>query len=66
MLLQQLWCMPDGIDLVTLQRLTGIPYGYAHRLLTHLQKRGYVVSYHLIHEANHYMLHPSWRVLDHF
>jgi drug/metabolite transporter (DMT)-like permease len=62
MLLVQLWSTPEGLDLLTLQRLTGIPCGCAHRLLAFLQKQGYVVSYYSSHKVKYYMLHPSWRV----
>ncbi len=60
-LLVHLWERPDGVDLFTLQRLTGIPCGSAHRLLISLQKRGYVVSSHKTQKANRYSLNPSWK-----
>jgi DNA-binding IclR family transcriptional regulator len=49
-----------GVDLLTLQRLTGIPCGSAHRLLVSLQKQGYVVSAHKTHQASRYRLNPFW------
>jgi drug/metabolite transporter (DMT)-like permease len=64
-LLAQLWSASEGVDLLTLQRLTGIPCGCAHRLLAFLQKQGYVVSYHHSPKVTYYMLHPSWRVPCH-
>jgi drug/metabolite transporter (DMT)-like permease len=59
-LLVQLWERPDGVDLLTLHCLTGIPCGYARRLLVSLQRRGYVVSSHTMHEPSCYRLNPSW------
>jgi DNA-binding IclR family transcriptional regulator len=59
-LLAQLWERPDGVDLLTLHHLTGIPCGYARRLLVSLQRRGYVAACHTMHETSRYQLNPSW------
>jgi drug/metabolite transporter (DMT)-like permease len=62
-LLIQLWQAPDGVDLVTLQRLTGVPCGCAYRLLASWQRQGYIVSSRQkMHEGNGYRLCPSWQV----
>jgi drug/metabolite transporter (DMT)-like permease len=58
-LLACLWERPDGVDLLTLHCLTGIPCGYTRRLLVSLQRRGYVVSYYKTHKMSYYWLTPS-------
>ncbi|WP_126554878.1 DMT family transporter [Dictyobacter kobayashii] len=64
-LLAHLWLAPEGVDLRTLQCLTGIPCGCVHRFLGVLQKRGLVISYQDSRAIKYYMIHPSWHVSSH-
>jgi hypothetical protein len=63
-LFTQFLSVSEGVDLLTLQRLTGMPCRCVYRLLAFLQKQGYVISYQN-HGARYYMLHPSWQVSGH-
>ncbi|GHO50809.1 DMT family transporter [Ktedonospora formicarum] len=61
LVLTSLWSKPRGADFITLQRATGIPCGCLHRLLTSLQKQGYIMRSRSSHKLSRYMLHPAYR-----
>ncbi|WP_220196884.1 DMT family transporter [Ktedonospora formicarum] len=60
LVLTSLWSTPHGADFVTLQHATGIPCGCLHRLLSSLQKRGYIMRSRNSPKPSRYKLHPTY------
>ncbi len=60
LLLACLWSTPNGLNMHTLQQLTGVSPGRTYQLLSHLQKRGYVMLRCHRQKSCRYTLHPSY------